>query len=38
MPIVFHFPLAILDLSFVIAGTAYRAAMANDKRNMANGK
>jgi hypothetical protein len=34
----FHFPFAILDLSFVIAGTARRAAMENGKCNMANGK
>ncbi|HEV2667086.1 MAG TPA: hypothetical protein VG324_19350 [Blastocatellia bacterium] len=34
----FHFPFAILDLSFVIAGTARPAAMANDKSKMANGK
>jgi hypothetical protein len=36
--IAFHFPFAILDLSFAIAVTAQRLAMANDKSKMANGK
>jgi hypothetical protein len=35
---VFHFPFAILGLTFVIAGTARRAAMTNVKPKMANGK
>jgi len=34
----FHFPFPILDLSFVIAGTVWRAAMSNGECNMANGK
>ena len=32
------FPFSILHLSFVIGGTARRAAISNDKCNMENGK
>jgi len=34
----FHFPFAILRLSFVIAARRAVPAMTDDKRNMANGK
>jgi hypothetical protein len=36
--IIFHFPFSILRLSFVIARPVRLRAMANDKRNMENGK